>query len=462
MSIPRFFYLDFVIVAGNVCLMRPTAILLTLILVLLSGSCGSSDPVVARVNNVSIKKSTLLKSLPQSIEPGKESTAVKDCLEGLINKELFVQEAVRLGLDSVIAYPLELEKKGLVIYELFSDIARSSPPVRAQELQQAYNLLSLQVHCRVIVVREETLAQRLYQDLQNGAQFETLAIRYSIHPSRTKAGDVGTFPAYYIEEPMRSAVLALQPGEYTKPVFFDSTYQIVLLLDRGPTDPPLPPFAEAKQQLEEQIKISRQRKAANEYIARLRARLVYNPLGLAIFYKPVDSITEAEKEVWVAVRDSSKYVKVSRLLHIARRFPPELDTALRTYAIKRAIEDDLLYEDGLQRRLDQTPTVKEQIERSRRKLLYETLYNRMVTSTIQVSDADIYNYYQNHRDRYPGEDFALVAPLIRNNLTIEQRTTRYQEYLVQLRSHAKIGVNQATLQNVINEIVRKNKEKSKE
>lgn len=456
---PPFFYLDFKPIAGNVCLMRPFAILVIFVVTFLSGSCGGADPVVARVNDISIRKSALIGSVPQSIEPGKESSAVQECLEGLINQELFVQEAIRLGLDSAIAYPLELEKKGLVISELFSDIARSSPPVRTQELQQTYNLLSVQVHCRVIVVKEEMLAQRLYQELQSGAQFETLAVRHSIHPSRTRAGDVGTIPVYYIEEPMRSAVMALQPGEYTKPIFFDSTYQIVLLLDRGPTDPPLPPFGEAKQQLEEQIKISRQRKAANEYIARLRARLVYNPQGLSVFYKPVDSITEAEKEVWVAVRDSSKYVKVGRLLHIARRFPAGLDTAIRTYAIKRAIEDDLMYEDGLQRRLDQTPKVKEQIERRRRKLLYETLYNRMITSKIQVSDPDVYNYYQNHRDRYPGEDFALVAPLIRNNLVLEQRTARYQEYLAQLRSRAKISVNQGVLKRVVAEIAQKHKEK---
>ncbi|MGQ9678325.1 MAG: peptidylprolyl isomerase [bacterium] len=439
--------------------MRPIFILFIFILALLTGFCGSTDPVICRVNGILIKKSVLLNSLPQSIEPEQESIVVNDCLEGLINKELFVQEAIRIGLDSAIAYPLGQETKALVINELFSDIARSSSPVRPQELQNAYNLLNIRVHCQVIAVREETLAHRIYRELQNGSRFESLAFRYSIHSSKNQGGDVGTFPAYYIEEPMRSAVLALQPGEFTKPVLFDSSYQIVLLLDQRTAEPPLPPFDEVKQQLEEQIKISRQRRAANEYVTQLRSRLVYNPAGLAVFYKPVDSITKLEKDLWVAIRDSSKYVKVDRLLHIARRFPPNLDTALRTYAIKRAIEEDLMFEDGLQRGLDLTPKVKEQIERYRRKLLYETLFNRMVTSQVSVSDTEISHYYYNHRDRYPQADFATVAPLIRNNLLTEKRKARYQEYLAQLRSGAKIGIDQRALKTTVAEIARNVKSK---
>lgn len=437
--------------------MRLTVILLWLTLALFTGFCNNSNPIIAQINGAAIKKSVLLNALPRSIEAEKESLVVQDCLEGLINKELFVQEAIRLGLDSAIAYPLELEKKALVIYELFSDIARSNPPVRLQELQNAYQLLNIQVHCQVIAVREETLAQRLYRELQNGARFESLAFRYSIHPSKNQGGDVGTFPAYYIAEPMRSAILALPPGEFTKPVLFDSSYQIVLLLDRRPIEPPLPPFGEVKQQLEEQIKISRQRRAANEYVAKLRARLVYNPQGLAVFSKPVDSITEAEKERWIAVRDSMKYVKVGRLLSIARRFSPDLDTTLRTYAIKRAIEDDLMYEDGLRRGLDRTPKVKEQIEKTRRKLLYETLFNRMVTSQIIISDTEVFNYYQTHHDRYLGGDFAAVAPLIRNNLIAERREAKRQEYLARLRSSAKIVINQRALKTIVAETVRNGK-----
>ncbi|MEO0070362.1 MAG: peptidylprolyl isomerase, partial [candidate division WOR-3 bacterium] len=345
--------------------------------------------------------------------------------------------------------------KGLVIYELFAQVAEKAQPVTEQELKNAYELLSEEVHCRMIAVREKSTSQQLYQELCQGANFETLAVRYSIHPSRTKGGDLGYIPEYYIEEPLRSAVVGLKPGEFTKPIFFDSSYQIVLLIDRRPTSPPLPPFLEAKQQLSEQIKLWRRRRAANEYVQNLRERLVYNPAGLAIFYKPVDSITEEEKEIWVAIRDQKKYVKVGRLLHIARRFPLGLDTAIRTYAIKRAIEDDLMFEDGLNLGLDKAPKVKEQLKRLRRKLLYETLFNRLVVEQAVVTDSECFAYYQNHRERYPKEEYAAVAPLIRNHLLLERQKMRQNEILTELRSRAKITINQKVLKRVLTNLSKK-------
>ncbi len=433
--------------------MRPLLILaLSFIL-----SCGRhSVSAVARVNENTITLEDLNRTLPGSITAGEESTAVWKCLEELITKELFVQEAIRLGLDSAISYPLAMEKKGLVIQELFADVARQTKPITTQELQNAYKLLSQEVRCRLISVPDEPTSQRIYQQLLGGQPFETLATIYSIHPSRRNAGDLGFIAEYYIEEPLRSYISVLKPGQFTRPVFFDSSYQIVLLVERRPVN--LPPFGEIKQQLEEQIKISRQRRAANEYVQKLRQRLIYNPVGLAIFYKPADAITEAEKEIWVAVRDSQKYIKVARLLHIARRFPPDLDTAIRTYAIKRAIEDDLMFEDGLNRSLDQTPKVAKQIEQRRRKLLYETLFNRMVASQIVVTDTDVNEYYLTHRDRYPGNDFNAVAGLIRNNLTIERRDARFKAYVAELRSRAKITINRAALQRVIANLKKNKKE----
>ncbi len=421
--------------------------------------CARSSKPVAWVNRVPISQEELTRRLPQQIEPGKETTLVRECLEELINQELLVQEAERLGLDSCIAYPLELQKKGLVIYELFAWVAEKSQPVTEQELKNAYQLLGEEVRCRVLSVREETTAQRLYQELTQGAVFETLALRYSIHPSQRMGGDLGYIPEYYIEEPLRSAIIALKPGEWTKPVFFDSSYQIVLLLDRRPTTPPLPPFLEAKQQLKEQIKLFRRRQAAQGYVQKLRARLVYNPAGLAVFHKPADSVTPAEKEIWVAVRDNKKYVKVGRLLDIARRFPPGLDTTIRTYAIKRAIEDDLMFEDGLNLGLDKAPRVQEQLNQLRRLLLYDTLLNRLVYSKIVVTDSEVMNYYQTHQERYPEKNFSAVAPLIRNTIITERKKAGVDELLAQLRSQAKITINQKVMKSLVAKLSSKKEQK---
>jgi len=419
------------------------------LIVYLTGMLGlacspkGTNQVVAVVGDVKIRLAELNQALPQQMTPEQETTERRKTLEAIIAKELFVQEAVRQGLDSAIAYQLEWEKKALVTRELFRTIAQQVKPISDLELARDYELLKTEDHCKIIMVPELTLAQRIAAQLDAGVPFETLAARHSVHPSRQVGGDMDYTPELYIAEPLRSAILALKEGQWTQPVFYDSNYTIVLLVDRRPADR-LPPFAEMKQQLAEQLKLQRQREAATNYITDLRRRLEYNPEGLAVFYKPVDSITAAEKELWVAIRDGKQYVKVGRLLHVGKRFPPGLDTAIRSYAIRRAIEEDILYDDGLKRGLDKTPAVRQQLDQLRRNLLYEQLYEREIANQTTVTDSEVATYYQQHRDRYLS-DFATVAPLIRNELQLQRRDDRYQEYLGQLRRRTRVTINEQLL-----------------
>jgi hypothetical protein len=225
-------------------------------------------------------------------------------------------------------------------------------------------------------------------------------------------------------------------------------YQIVRLVDRKPADPQPPPFGEVRQELEFRLKEERRAKLANEYLERLRARLRYNPKGLDILAKPVDSITPAEEEEWVAIRDNSKYVKVGRLLAVARRFPPALDTGMRRYTVRREIQEDLLYDDALKRGLDKLPAVKKQLAERKRDLLYRALLKKEVSDQVAVPDTEVRRYYEEHKDKFPSGGFAGAEPPIRSRLTAEQRDKRLAEYREALRSRAKIEVYEAALKTV--------------
>jgi hypothetical protein len=164
-----------------------------------------------------------------------------------------------------------------------------------------------------------------------------------------------------------------------------------------------------------------------------------------VFQKPAEQIVAAEMDVWVAIKDGKQYVKVERLMHVARRLPADLDTALRTMAVKRAIEEDLAYDDGLGRGLHKLPEVRAQLEDRRRKLLYQELYRREVTDRVTVTDAEVQDTFAARRDRYAGNDLGAVAPLIRNDLLAARRAERYNEYLAELRERARITVDEKRL-----------------
>lgn len=362
-------------------------------------------------------------------------------LDEMIERVLFYNEAARLGLDSVIAYTLENEKKALVIQELLRTLANESRPVTEMEVQETYRLLGTVESCRVIVVPAESLelARRIVQELGRGASFESLAARHSIHRSAAEGGFVGAVRLYDIDEPVRNALLTLQPGGYTPPVLSHSAYQIVQLL--GVRSESLPPYGEVAQQLRAQLELNRRREAAGRYAQTVRQRLEYKPEGLAVFHKPVDSMTAAELEMSVAVRDGRQYVKVKRLLHIARQFPEGLDNSIREMAIRRAIEEDLMYEDGLKRGLDRLPAVTETLEVYRRRLLYQALYRQEITSRSDVTEEEAREFFLAHPERFPGGDFTAVAGLIAGRLREERQDSLLREFRERLRQRANVRVN---------------------
>ncbi|MEO0085163.1 MAG: hypothetical protein ABIK37_00890, partial [candidate division WOR-3 bacterium] len=92
--------------------------------------CGRrSGPVVAVVNGVQLTAAELAKLLPQQVDSSRLDEVRREVVEDWVNRELFVQEAERTGLDSLVSYQLEREQQGLVIQELMRRITEETQPV---------------------------------------------------------------------------------------------------------------------------------------------------------------------------------------------------------------------------------------------------------------------------------------------------------------------------------------------
>ncbi len=407
---------------------------------------GPDTRPVASVNGRPITAVRLLAALPWQVDSGANVDSLKRAvLDALIDKEIAVQEAERLGLADSIAYRLELEQKGLVSQELYNTVVAAGNRLAELDLAAAHRLLQNEVHLRIIEVTSEELARQIAGELDKQVPFETLVGRHSVHPSARAGGDLGFAPELAVDEPLRSVVQALLPGEHSAPVRVGRNWQVVELVDRRPADPPPPPLGEMKQELEFRLKQQQRRRLANEYLDELRGRLEYNEAGLEILCKPVDSITPAEQEISVAVKDGSKYVKVARLLKVARRFPAGLDSAMRKYAVRREIEEDLLYEDGLERGLDKLPGVQEKLAAKRADLLYEALFQRQVIDRVNVTDDEIAAYFAQNQGNFPAGDLASVKGLIRNRLFEARRDSMASAFRAELRGRADVKVNDAVL-----------------
>jgi parvulin-like peptidyl-prolyl isomerase len=400
---------------------------------------------VAVVNGEAIAAADVAAMLPENLDSLRADTVKKQVLDGIITRKLFAQEAKREGMEKDAEYEVELEQKALVNQRLYDTITAAGNRVTDAGLQSAYKLLQTEAHLRLISVPEESLARRLYAELDQGAVFESLAVKYSKHGTAAKAGDVGFVPLLHIEEPVRTRVLVLKPGQHTQPTPLDNAWQIMMLVETRPASPGPPPLGEYRQELEYRLKQQQRRAMANQYLADLRARLTYNPAGLDIMCQPVDSITEADKEVAVAYKDKARFVKVSRLLSVAARFPAMLDTAMKKYAVRRAIEEDLMYEDALRQGLDKTPDIARRLAAKREDVLYKALFKREISDKLVVSDAEVMDYFRQNRQNFPSPDSNQVAGMIRSRLLNERRDARMQEYLAGLKAKAKITISQTAL-----------------
>lgn len=86
-----------------------------------------------------------------------------------------------------------------------------------------------QVHARQIMVQDADLADQIYQQLETGANFATLALRYDPETG----GELGWFPkGYLIRLEVEEAVFALQPGQYSPVIESAIGCHIVQLIAR--------------------------------------------------------------------------------------------------------------------------------------------------------------------------------------------------------------------------------------
>ena len=425
--------------------MRHLVVLFLAVLALVACAGSPSRQVVAVVNGEKIAAVDVETMLPQNLDPLRADTVTKQVLDGIITRKLFAQEAKSEGMEKDAEYQVELEQKALVNQRLYDTMTAAGNKVTEMELQTAYKLLQTEVHLRLIAVPDESLAQRLSKELDQGAVFESLVVKYSKHPTAAKAGDVGFVPLLRIDEPLRTRVQVLQPGQHTRPTHLDNAWQVVMLVETRPADPAPPPLGEYRQELEYRLKQQRRREIATQYLADLRQRITYNPAGLDILCKPLDSITEADKEVAVAYKDKARYVKVARLLSVAQRFPAMLDTAMKKYTVRRTIEEDVIYEDALHRGLNKAPDIARRLADKREEVLYKALYKREVVDKFDVTDAEVMDYFRQNRQNFTSPDSNRVIGMIRSRLLTERREARLQEYLAGLKAKAKITINRAAL-----------------
>lgn len=236
-------------------------------------------PVMAQnlavVNGKSIPSSRADLMVKQAATQGQADTPElrKMVKEELINREVLVQEADKLGLGNSadVKSQLEIARQSLVIRALVGDYVKKHP-VSDADIKAEYDKFKAtagdkEYRARHILVEKEDEAKAIIVKLKAGAKFEDLAKASKDPGSAANGGDLDwASPASFVK-PFSDAMVALAKGSYTEvPVKTQFGFHVIKLEDTRAAK--VPTLEEVKPQISESL----QQKKLQEYQQELRAK----------------------------------------------------------------------------------------------------------------------------------------------------------------------------------------------
>ena len=193
--------------------------------------------------------------------------------EELINREILIQEADKMGLGTSpdVKNQIEIARQSIVIRALVTDYLKKHP-VSDADVKAEYDKFKAQAgdkeyHARHILVEKEDDAKAIITKLKGGAKFEDLAKQSKDPGSAANGGDLDwASPASFVK-PFSDAMVSLQKGQVTEtPVKTQFGYHVIKLEDVRAAK--VPTMEEVKPQIAESL----QQKKLQAYQQELRGK----------------------------------------------------------------------------------------------------------------------------------------------------------------------------------------------
>ncbi|GGI17302.1 MAG: peptidylprolyl isomerase [Oxalicibacterium faecigallinarum] len=242
---------------------------------------SASVPVMAQnlavVNGKNVPSSRADVMIKQMAAQGQQDTPELRAMvkEELINREILIQEADKLGLGNTadVKAQMEIARQSILIRALVADYLKKNP-VKDADIKAEYDKFRAQAsdkeyHARHILVETEDEAKAIITKLKGGAKFEELAKQSKDPGSAANGGDLDWAPPSAFVKPFSDAMVALKKGQLAEtPVKTQFGYHVIRLDDVRTAK--IPTLDEVKPQIAESL----QQKKLQAYQQQLRAKAV--------------------------------------------------------------------------------------------------------------------------------------------------------------------------------------------
>jgi len=120
-----------------------------------------------------------------------------------------------------------------------------------------------------ILVKNKALADKLYTQIQNGANFAQLAKKYSQDPGSKKQGGKLTISKGQTVAPFDQTAFLMHTGQVSHPVKTEFGYHIIKAL--GPIKPAkMTPFAQVKESIRQQLLQQKRNDAMTKWVDKVK------------------------------------------------------------------------------------------------------------------------------------------------------------------------------------------------
>ncbi|GGM25521.1 foldase protein PrsA [Paraliobacillus quinghaiensis] len=129
--------------------------------------------------------------------------------------------------------------------------------VTDEEIENRYERMQTEVEASHILVADEETAKDLKAQLDEGADFATLAKEHSIDGSATSGGELGYFSAGKMVAPFENAAFSLDVDEVSEPVESTHGWHIIKVTDKRELDTEVEPLEDIREDLRQEIALSK-------------------------------------------------------------------------------------------------------------------------------------------------------------------------------------------------------------
>jgi len=265
----------------------PRQLKFIVLIILFIWGCHSSpkkdEKVIVVIGNGKLTLEELVNTIPPSLLSKISKEQLDNYIQQWIEMELIYREALHKGLDKQKDLVKELEdaKREILVRNYLESYLAKTEKVTEEEAREYYNenrssylLHSDEVRALHILTASSREAQKAYDRIRKGEDFETVAREVSIDYAQNKRIDLGYFSRQELLPEIASQVFRTRTGRVTRPLKSSFGYHIFKIVSRRKKGEYID-FEEVKDQIEARLMTIKRNERYRDLILGLRNKTDY-------------------------------------------------------------------------------------------------------------------------------------------------------------------------------------------